>query len=140
MTASSVTQLQSQPQLVTQLQTEMLPPPLGLPTPQVIQASTMDASQYLSGVESQAQSEEIPIAQDEQNVYDQVYFSQNMDAEGTKKKEKDQTAGTSIHTVVETRQELAAGLAEEEKEIQILALTWDTEGVPGYYSTEAIKI
>uniref|UniRef100_A0A915IFW0 Uncharacterized protein n=1 Tax=Romanomermis culicivorax TaxID=13658 RepID=A0A915IFW0_ROMCU len=104
----------------------MLPPP-GLPTPQVIQASTMDASQYLSTVESQAHSEEIPIAQDEQNMYGQAYISQYMDAKGAKKKEQDQTAGTPIHTVVETPQELAAQLAEEDKEIQVLALTWDVE-------------
>uniref|UniRef100_A0A915IB43 Uncharacterized protein n=1 Tax=Romanomermis culicivorax TaxID=13658 RepID=A0A915IB43_ROMCU len=50
-----------------------------------------------------------------------------MDAKGAKKKEEDQTAGTPIHTVVETPQELAALLAEEYKEIQVLALTWDTE-------------
>uniref|UniRef100_A0A915JMQ1 Uncharacterized protein n=1 Tax=Romanomermis culicivorax TaxID=13658 RepID=A0A915JMQ1_ROMCU len=62
-----------------------------------------------------------------------------MDAEGVKKKEEDQTAGTPIHAVVETPQELAARLAEEEKEIQFLALTWDAEGVPGYYTAEAIK-
>uniref|UniRef100_A0A915K8C3 Uncharacterized protein n=1 Tax=Romanomermis culicivorax TaxID=13658 RepID=A0A915K8C3_ROMCU len=59
-------QLQSQPQVVMQLQTEMMPPP-GLPVPQVIQASTIDASQYLSSIENQAQLEEIMIAQDEQN-------------------------------------------------------------------------
>uniref|UniRef100_A0A915IZ80 Uncharacterized protein n=1 Tax=Romanomermis culicivorax TaxID=13658 RepID=A0A915IZ80_ROMCU len=99
----------------------------------------MDASQYLSRVESQAQSEEIPIAWDEQNVYDQAYISQYMDAKGVKNKEEYQTAGTPIHTVVETPQELMARLAEEEKEIQLLALTWDVEGVSRYYSAEAIK-
>uniref|UniRef100_A0A915KNW8 Uncharacterized protein n=1 Tax=Romanomermis culicivorax TaxID=13658 RepID=A0A915KNW8_ROMCU len=99
----------------------------------------MDASQYLSSTESQAQSEEIRIAQDEQNVYDQAYISQYMDAEGPKKKDEDQTAWTPIHTVVETPQELGARLAEEDKEIQILALTWDAEGVPGYCTAEAIK-
>uniref|UniRef100_A0A915KGH0 Uncharacterized protein n=1 Tax=Romanomermis culicivorax TaxID=13658 RepID=A0A915KGH0_ROMCU len=62
-----------------------------------------------------------------------------MDAEHAKKKEEEQTAGTPIHTVVETPQELAAPLAEEEKEIQVLALTWDTEGVLRYYTAEAIK-
>uniref|UniRef100_A0A915KBU3 Uncharacterized protein n=1 Tax=Romanomermis culicivorax TaxID=13658 RepID=A0A915KBU3_ROMCU len=50
----------------------MLPPPPGLPRPQVIQTS-MDASQYLSSVESQAQSEEIPIAQDEQNACNHLF-------------------------------------------------------------------
>uniref|UniRef100_A0A915KWD3 Uncharacterized protein n=1 Tax=Romanomermis culicivorax TaxID=13658 RepID=A0A915KWD3_ROMCU len=105
MTASSVMQLQPQPQVVTQLQTEMLPPQ-GLPMHQVIQASTMDASQYLSSVENQAQSEEIPIAQDEQNMYGEAFISQYMDAESAKKKEEEQTAVTPIHTVVETPQEL----------------------------------
>uniref|UniRef100_A0A915JQK9 Uncharacterized protein n=1 Tax=Romanomermis culicivorax TaxID=13658 RepID=A0A915JQK9_ROMCU len=117
----------------------MLPPPPGLPMPQVIQASTMNASQYLSSKENQAQSEEIPIAQDEQNMFDQAYISQYMDVKGAKEKEEDQTAGTPIHTMVETPQELAARLAEEEKEIQVLALTWDTEGVFRYYTAEAIK-
>uniref|UniRef100_A0A915JTU4 Uncharacterized protein n=1 Tax=Romanomermis culicivorax TaxID=13658 RepID=A0A915JTU4_ROMCU len=106
MTASYVTQLQPQPQVVRQLQTEMLPLPLGLPTPQVIQASTMNASQYLSSVESQPQLEEISIAQDEQNVYEEAHISQYMDAESGKKENKDQTAGTPNHTVVETPQEL----------------------------------
>uniref|UniRef100_A0A915JMC8 Uncharacterized protein n=1 Tax=Romanomermis culicivorax TaxID=13658 RepID=A0A915JMC8_ROMCU len=32
---------------------------------------------------------------------------------------------------VEKPQKLVARLAEEEKEMQVLALTWDTEGVPG---------
>uniref|UniRef100_A0A915K4U2 Uncharacterized protein n=1 Tax=Romanomermis culicivorax TaxID=13658 RepID=A0A915K4U2_ROMCU len=123
MTASSVMQLQLQPQVVIQLQTEMLPLWSGLPTPQGIQASTVDASQYLSSIESQAQSKEILIAQDEQNVYDQAYISQCMYAESVKKKEKDHTAGTPIHTVMETPQESAPRLAEEDKEIQILALT-----------------
>uniref|UniRef100_A0A915JNA3 Uncharacterized protein n=1 Tax=Romanomermis culicivorax TaxID=13658 RepID=A0A915JNA3_ROMCU len=76
----------------------MLPPPPGLPMPQVIQTS-MDVSQYLSSIESQAQWEEILIAQDEQNVYDQAYISQYMDVDGAKKKEEEQTAGTPSHTV-----------------------------------------
>uniref|UniRef100_A0A915JHJ6 Uncharacterized protein n=1 Tax=Romanomermis culicivorax TaxID=13658 RepID=A0A915JHJ6_ROMCU len=50
-----------------------------------------------------------------------------MDAEGVKKKGEEQTARTAIHTMVKTPQELLAGLAEEEKEIQVLALTWDAE-------------
>uniref|UniRef100_A0A915I3X3 Uncharacterized protein n=1 Tax=Romanomermis culicivorax TaxID=13658 RepID=A0A915I3X3_ROMCU len=132
---SSITQLQPQPQVVMQLQTEMLPSPPGLPRPQVIQTS-MHASQYLSSVESQAQSEEIWIAQDEQKVYEQAYISEYMDAEGVEKKEEEQTAGTHSHTVVETPQDLAALLAKEDKEIQVLALTWDKEGVPGYYTAE----
>uniref|UniRef100_A0A915IR59 Uncharacterized protein n=1 Tax=Romanomermis culicivorax TaxID=13658 RepID=A0A915IR59_ROMCU len=93
----------------------MLPP--GLPVQQVIQASTMDGSQYLSSIENQAQLEEIPIAQDEQNVYEEAYISQYMDAVGAKKEEA-QTTVAPIHTVVETPQELAAGLTEQEKEIQ----------------------
>uniref|UniRef100_A0A915JR53 Uncharacterized protein n=1 Tax=Romanomermis culicivorax TaxID=13658 RepID=A0A915JR53_ROMCU len=132
-------QLRPQPQVVMQLQTEMLPPLLCLPIPQVIQASTMDASQYLSSVENQAQLEEIWIAQDEQNMYDKAYISHYMDAQAAKKKEEEQTAGTPIHTAMETPQELAAQLVEEEKEIQVLALTWDAESVPGYYTAEAIK-
>uniref|UniRef100_A0A915HZE2 Uncharacterized protein n=1 Tax=Romanomermis culicivorax TaxID=13658 RepID=A0A915HZE2_ROMCU len=64
LTSSSIMQLQLQLQVVMQLQTEMMGPP-ALPTPQVIQASTMDVSQYLSSIENQAQLEEIPIAQDE---------------------------------------------------------------------------
>uniref|UniRef100_A0A915KLF2 Uncharacterized protein n=1 Tax=Romanomermis culicivorax TaxID=13658 RepID=A0A915KLF2_ROMCU len=40
---------------------------------------------------------------------------------------------------METPQELAAWLAEEDKEIQILDLTWDAEGVTRYYTAEAIK-
>uniref|UniRef100_A0A915K9E0 Uncharacterized protein n=1 Tax=Romanomermis culicivorax TaxID=13658 RepID=A0A915K9E0_ROMCU len=62
-----------------------------------------------------------------------------MDAEGAKKKEDEQSAAAPIHTAVETAQESAAWLAEEEKEIQVFALTWDTEGVPGYYTAKAIK-
>uniref|UniRef100_A0A915HFD6 Uncharacterized protein n=1 Tax=Romanomermis culicivorax TaxID=13658 RepID=A0A915HFD6_ROMCU len=61
------------------------------------------------------------------------------DAEGLKKKEENQTAGTIIHTVVETPHELAAWLAEEDKEIQVLALIWGAEGVLVYYTAEAIK-
>uniref|UniRef100_A0A915HMA8 Uncharacterized protein n=1 Tax=Romanomermis culicivorax TaxID=13658 RepID=A0A915HMA8_ROMCU len=38
-------------------------------------------AEYLSSIESQAQSDELPIAWDEQNVYDQAYISQYMDAE-----------------------------------------------------------
>uniref|UniRef100_A0A915ISE7 Uncharacterized protein n=1 Tax=Romanomermis culicivorax TaxID=13658 RepID=A0A915ISE7_ROMCU len=115
----------------------MMTPP-GLPMPRAIQASTMDASQYLSRVENQAQLEEILITQDEQNVYDKAYISQYMDAKGAKK-EEEQTAGTPVHTVVETPQELAAQQAGEENEIQVLALTWEAEGVPRYYTAEAIK-
>uniref|UniRef100_A0A915J799 Uncharacterized protein n=1 Tax=Romanomermis culicivorax TaxID=13658 RepID=A0A915J799_ROMCU len=111
----------------------MLPLLPGLPMGQVIQASTMDASQYLSSVECQAQSDEILIAKDEQNVYDQVYIGQYMDAEGAKKKEEDQTAGTPIHTVVETPQELAAWRAEEDKEFQILDLNWDDEDYQSWW-------
>uniref|UniRef100_A0A915K4L4 Uncharacterized protein n=1 Tax=Romanomermis culicivorax TaxID=13658 RepID=A0A915K4L4_ROMCU len=62
-----------------------------------------------------------------------------MNAKGVKKKEEEQTAVVPSHTLVVTSQELAAWLAEEEKKIQVLALTWDTEGVPGYYTAEAIK-
>uniref|UniRef100_A0A915IMH2 Uncharacterized protein n=1 Tax=Romanomermis culicivorax TaxID=13658 RepID=A0A915IMH2_ROMCU len=71
-----------------------------------------------TSVESQAQLEEIPIAQDEQNLYDQAYISQYMDAQGAKKKDEEQAAGKPSHTMVETPQELAARLAEEDKEIQ----------------------
>uniref|UniRef100_A0A915KTF3 Uncharacterized protein n=1 Tax=Romanomermis culicivorax TaxID=13658 RepID=A0A915KTF3_ROMCU len=59
-----------------------------------------------------------------------------MDAEGAKKKEEDHTAGTPIHTVVETPQELAARLAGENEEIQILALTWDTEEISPIESSD----
>uniref|UniRef100_A0A915KYF1 Uncharacterized protein n=1 Tax=Romanomermis culicivorax TaxID=13658 RepID=A0A915KYF1_ROMCU len=72
----------------------------------------MDGSQYLSSVENQAQLEEILIAHDEQNMYDKAYISQYIDAEGVKKKGEEQTAGTAIYTMVETPQELLAGLAE----------------------------
>uniref|UniRef100_A0A915HXW1 Uncharacterized protein n=1 Tax=Romanomermis culicivorax TaxID=13658 RepID=A0A915HXW1_ROMCU len=63
-----------------------------------------------------------------------------MDAEGVKKKEEEQTAVVPSHTVVETPQELTARLAEEEKDIQVLALTWDTEGVTRYYTAGVIRI
>uniref|UniRef100_A0A915KVX5 Uncharacterized protein n=1 Tax=Romanomermis culicivorax TaxID=13658 RepID=A0A915KVX5_ROMCU len=68
----------------------------------------------MANVESQAQLEEIPIAKDEQNVYEEAHISQYMDVESAKKEEEDQTAGTPIHTMVETPQELAAQLAEED--------------------------
>uniref|UniRef100_A0A915L9V7 Uncharacterized protein n=1 Tax=Romanomermis culicivorax TaxID=13658 RepID=A0A915L9V7_ROMCU len=99
----------------------------------------MDGRQYLSSVENQAQLEDILIAQNEQNVYDNACISEYMDAEGSKKKEDDHTAVAPIHTVVETPQELAHWLAGEEEEIQVSALTWDTGGLPGNYTAEAIK-
>uniref|UniRef100_A0A915JQ53 Uncharacterized protein n=1 Tax=Romanomermis culicivorax TaxID=13658 RepID=A0A915JQ53_ROMCU len=63
-----------------------------------------------------------------------------MESESANKKEEEQPAAVPIHTAVETPQDLVARLAEEEKEIQVLALTWDTEGGPGYCTAEAIKI